>query len=276
VLLRRATSEIEPSARRWQYMPASVSEIAQILRSMQSRNDLTTIFNDPRVYQVTVAYARQYQPDVLEVVMEVNPYAIVSHASALEFHGLSGDFRQRLILMTPSEIDCGLLPTGTESSDWEDLRPPPGYTAKSVLGQDVDWQRADPGTYFGFRTYQPFGAPVRVTTPERTLVEGLRNPQLCGGVETVLTAWERARWTLNVDAVIATVDRFNTGILRQRVGFVMESLGLTHAALEDWARHAQRGGSSKLVGSEPYVPTYSERWKLSLNAPVDVMQAIHV
>jgi predicted transcriptional regulator of viral defense system len=120
--------------------------------------------------------------------------------------------------------------------------------------------------------YQPHGYPVRVMTPERTLVDGLQQPDLCGGIETVLRAWVAARDLLDVERVIEYTERFDVVVLRQRVGYVLEAIGLGHPTLETWRRGAHRGGSSKLVGSASYAPVYSERWNLSLNAPVAALE----
>ncbi len=133
------------------------------------------------------------------------------------------------------------------------------------------WRRVTPNHYFGLREYQPQGYPVRVMTPERTLVDGLEYPSLCGGFENVLRAWVRARDTLDLDALIEVVEQFDIGVLRQRVGFILDQLRLTHPAVESWRAQAKRGGSSKLLSSAPYASTYSERWNLSINASVAVL-----
>jgi predicted transcriptional regulator of viral defense system len=126
--------------------------------------------------------------------------------------------------------------------------------------------------FFGVALYRPQHDPVRVTTPERTLLDGLLHPELCGGLQTVLSAWRQARDLLDLDTVVTLVDRFDVAILRQRAGFVLDELGLDHPAAAAWPALARRGGSSKLLGSEPYAPTYSERWSLSINAPIAALR----
>jgi len=271
VILRRATFTLPASQRRWSKLPREEADVSPRLRGMVSRRQLQVLTKTPRSFQVTTPFARQEVPSPAEVILELNPYAVISHASALSFHGLSTDFPQKITAMTPIDGKADILPFGTDLLDWEGLERPSGHAVMSVLGTRVDWQRTSMVAYFGFGLY-PLGiTTIRVTTPERTLVEGLRNPQLCGGIQNVLSAWSRAQWTLDVDAVIATVDRFNTGVLRQRVGYVMEELQLSHPALEVWRQSASRGGSSKLVAAEPYAPTYSDRWQLSLNGPMNLL-----
>jgi predicted transcriptional regulator of viral defense system len=149
---------------------------------------------------------------------------------------------------------------------------PSGRTPDAIRGHPVTWTRVKPERFFGFAAYQPHGYLIRVTTPERTLIDGLREPELCGGVANVLQAWVLARDTLDLEALVHQVDRFGVAVLRQRVGYVLEELGLTHPFLEEWRRQARRGGSSRLVASAPFAPEFSERWSLSLNGPVRILR----
>ncbi len=113
---------------------------------------------------------------------------------------------------------------------------------------------------------------MRVTTPERTLVDGLVDPEPSGGLENVLRAWSIARDSIDVDSVVYQAERLGVGVLRQRVGYVMEELGLSHLSLEEWRLASSRGGSSKLLAAASYSPRYDERWDLSINAPVDALR----
>jgi len=143
--------------------------------------------------------------------------------------------------------------------------------ATKILGRAVEWQRMRPERFFGFAEYEPLGYPMRYTTPERTLIDGLQNPEMSGGIVNVLRAWVLARDTIDLDVLVYQVERFNVAVLRQRVGYVLDQIGLTHPRLEQWRAASHRGGSSRLVGSEPFASTYDERWNLSLNAPVNVL-----
>ncbi len=88
----------------------------------------------------------------------------------------------------------------------------------------------------------------------------------------MLRAWARAGETLDLNELVADVERFDVQVLRQRVGYVLDQLALRHPATERWQRHVQRGGSSKLLAAAPFVSTFDERWSLSLNGPVEVLR----
>jgi predicted transcriptional regulator of viral defense system len=268
ILLRRATDLIPPKERRWTSAPTSTTDLYPTLSNMERRGEIRRLQDLRGIYEITVPYARSGLIQEDEILMEVHPYAALSHRSALVFHGLTNDLPKDITAIMPASSRVGLLPPGTEPLDWEAFAIVPGRVVPTILDRPVHWMRVAPARYFGLREYAPQGYPVRVTTPERTLLDALQRPDLSGGIENVFRAWARARDLLDLDGLIADVDRLEIALLRQRAGYILEELGLSHPALESWRQTARRGGSNKLVGTEPYSSTYSERWSLSLNAPV--------
>ncbi len=272
LLLRRATFSTPPELRRWSSLPESVDDLYPLLRQMETRGEIAGLPKLRHIYQVTVPYARTATVQEDEILMEINPYAAISHLSALVYHGLTDDLPQELTTIVPSSYTGGLIPPGTTPTDWEDLPLVRGRRPDRILEWRVHWVRVPSNRYFGLREYQPQGYPVRVTMPERTLVDGLQEPHFCGGFENVLRAWVRARDTLDLDVLVEIVEQFDVAILRQRVGFILDQLDLPYPPVEKWRAGAKRGGSSKLLGTAPFDGTHiSERWNMSINAPVAVL-----
>lgn len=271
VLLRRATLATPASARRWEQFPTAVDEVHPILRRMVGRGEVQPIHGLRHVYEVTVPYARLAPLSEEEILMEAHPYAALSHLSALAFHGLTDMLAKELVAIAPTADIPGMYPPGTTAQDWLGLDLIPGRRVKQVLRRPVRWIHIKPERYFGIGHYQPHGYTILVTTPERTLLDALQSPEVSGGLDNVLEAWLLARDTLDVDALVHFVERFDINLLRQRAGFLLEELGLAHAALDRWQALAGRGGSSRLLASAPYASTFSERWNLSINAPVDIL-----
>jgi predicted transcriptional regulator of viral defense system len=243
---------------------------------MRNRGEIQPIAGFPDVYEITVPYARQGVVDEREVLFELHPYAVLSHLSALTFHGLSDDLPKGLTVTVSADVTGGLLPIGTRPSDWQGVSRPAGRAPEKVAGRPVDFQRVKPERFFGFEEYEPFGYPMRYTTPERTLIDGLQSPKISGGITTVLQAWVRARAVIDLDVLVYQVERFGVAILRQRVGYILDQIGLTHPRVEQWQESTHRGGSSRLVGSEPFVSQFDPRWNLSLNAPVEILHELPV
>lgn len=271
LFLRRAAFSMEPSRRRWTTVPAEPKDAWPILRRMLTRGEIEPVRGIRHLYRASVPYARERELDEREVLMEVHPYACLGYLSALFYHGMTEEMPKVITAISPADGRGGLLPPETDADDWEGLDLVKGRKPADVLGWPVRWRGVKPEWYFGFELYRGQGFPLRVTTRERTLVDGLRDPELCGGLENVLRAWASSVDLLDADSVVYQVERLGGGVLRQRVGFVMERLGLSHPALEGWSRTTERGGSRKLLASAPYAPTYDGRWDLSINAPVDAL-----
>jgi predicted transcriptional regulator of viral defense system len=272
ILVRRATIDIPPEQRRWRVLPRQPSDVQPILRQMVRRGEISPIANRTDIFAVTAPYAQTRLMTEEEVIGEIHPYSALGHVSALVFHHLTDQFPKELTLVVPKDGRGGLLPLGTDASDWEGIPLVGGQRPPRVLGRPIDWLRLSSKRVFGMQEYRPRGYPVRVTTPERTLLDGLLDPERCGGIENVLRAWVRASPVLDLDELVAQVELFDVQVLRQRVGFILDQLALQHPASARWQRDIQRGGSSKLLAAAPYAPTYDERWALSLNGPVDVLR----
>lgn len=252
--------------------PKTLSDAKRLLDRMVAAGDLRPLEGVGGVYEVIVPYADVGGVGELEVLMETQPCVAASHHTAMAFHDLTEDQPKAIHAMVPSARGDVGVPPGTSPEEWADLPRAPARFAAEILGRPVRWHRVKPERFGGVAEYAPEGWSMRVTTPERTLIDGLLDPEACGGIGAVLRGWVKARDLLDVNALAELVEQLDVGVLRQRVGFVMEALGLSHKSLERWRLGATRGGSSRLCASAPYAPTFSERWSLSLNAPVEFLQ----
>jgi hypothetical protein len=247
-----------------------------------------------QLYQVTSPYAPP----------ELNPYELAQeayyagafcYATALELHRLSDQREQGFRLFLPSSPSGttvhrlsgpdaeaeenespNLMPPGTEAADWR-LAPLPSYVRLTKAGDySIRTHSAKPAWLFGFELIEARGVVVRVTDIERTLIDGLRHPKLCGGLSEVFRAWVRAVEDERASpARLADyAERFGQSILYQRLGFVMETLGLEHQMLDRWKEEeVMRGGSRLLSAEQPYASRYDEAWALSLNHPTAILES---
>lgn len=87
----------------------------------------------------------------------------------------------------------------------------------------------------------------------------------------MLRAWFLVRDLIGVELLVCYVERLDIGILRQRVGCILDRLALPNPKRAIWLSRAAQGGSNKRVTAKAYSATYDPDWNLSLNAPVDVL-----
>ncbi len=150
-----------------------------------------------------------------ELLMELHPFAALGYLSALAFHALTEEMPKEITVIIPRAGSTDVLPLDTAVEDWEGISRVRGLAVRRVLDRPVRWVRIEARHYFGLKEYRLHGYPVRVATPERTLLDGLQRPDLCGGFPNVLSAWVAARDLLNLDATIHYVDLFDSTLLRQ-------------------------------------------------------------
>jgi predicted transcriptional regulator of viral defense system len=272
VLLRRASSEIPPGDRRWKTPARNVLEVRPILNRLSKAGELVPLESFPFLYRVNAPYARSEAVEEEELLMELHPYAALSHISALTFHQMTEQLSKEIHVTIPDDGPGGFLPLGTKSEDWEGVPLIRGRVADSIFDRRIHWHRSVSKRIFGTSESDYHGYPVRVTTPERTLLDGLLRPDWSGGFVNVLHAWAGYRDLIDLKALVKYVDQFDVRILRQRAGFLLEELGLRHPALDIWVTQAQRGGSSKLNGGAEFSSQFSQRWQLSINAPIHILR----
>jgi predicted transcriptional regulator of viral defense system len=265
LLLQQALKAVPENQRRWHIAPGNVMDARTVLHRLAASGNLEAYRSYPNLYRVVSPYARQDPIEEDEILMELHPYAALSHLSALAFHQVTDQLPKEIHASVPNGRASGLLPVGTRRSEWfPGLSSVRGHIVSSIGAVPINWHRLE--KFFGYEEYSPHGYPVRVMTLEKTLIDGLAAPEWCGGLTNVLKAWMNAKDALNLKSVIELTDRQDVGVLRQRVGYVLEKLGFSDPQLDIWTTKAKRGGSSKLLASAPFDSSFSERWMLSLNA----------
>lgn len=206
-----------------------------------------------------------------DVACAVDPFAFVSHLSAMDYHGLTDRLPRPLYLSSPvdpkwkelaverMQKDCDGFFDAYLHSGFPRLR---RIAMRRVAQRPVE--RHGISDYRGaYRTVR--GRVFRVATIGRTFLDMLQEPILCGGINHVLDVFEQhAKSYLKL--IIAEIDHRGHPIDKVRAGYILEErCGVEDPTVRQWLTYAQRGGSRKLDAKAEYSPEYSERWSLSIN-----------
>lgn len=245
----------------------------QLIKKLQTAGDIQRVKGVPGVYRVTVPYASVLSYPDEAVIQEANPTAVFSHFTAVAYHDLTNEIPNEFHL-THFRNSSTRLPLGTTPEDWSDVPQPRQRTPDSIDGVEIHWHKSKPQWDFGHTLGYSQGCPIYITDLERTLLDAIRFPGRCGGVTEVLRIWKRAMPSLTLDVLIDYVGRFDQTLLKQRVGFILEKLEVTHQILQEWASRSVRGSSAKLFASLDFSPIFSERWNLSINVPDAVLSEL--
>lgn len=248
-----------------------VVKAEQIVRHLVSSGAIEPIDGVQSVYKVMVPFANLLPVATEHIAQEANPAAVFCHWTALSIHGLTQEIPDTIFAYHYKNSSHDRIPLGTTPEDWLDLERPRNALPLRVEGTSIDWTRSAADRDFGHSVATFAGLPIYVTDLERTLLDALRFPEKAGGILNALRAWRSARDRLSPGTIVQYVERFESSVLSQRAGYILEELKLEHPRLSQWRSDLNRGGSMKLVASRPYAPTYSDRWNLSINVPDEVI-----
>lgn len=212
------------------------------------------------------------QPSPEEIACSIDPFAYVSHMSAMEWHGLTDRFSKILFVTSP---DPRRWQKFAHEKMTKDLGGSEAFLAYRLNGmpllrklkiQKVGGKiiHRHSGLHLG-AFISPRDKHLRISTVGRTFLDMIRQPDLCGGIYHVIEVYEHHAERF-LQLIVDEIDRHGTKIDKVRVGYLLQERGrLVHPIMEAWVKFAQRGGSRKLYAQDPYSSRYSEKWCLSLN-----------
>lgn len=211
------------------------------------------------------------QPTAAEVACALDPFAYLSHLSAMEYHGLTQRMPTMLFLSSPSPADWQQFALarmtrdlGEESLETYQTVGLPTLTRPRFEKIERQWVKVYTSSHLGaFIAVQD--RTLRVATLGRTFLDMVREPDLCGGIYHVVEVFE-AHAATYLRLIADEIEQHGTKIDQARVGYILdERCGLKSSSLDRWQAEVQRGGSRKLYVKGAYSSRFSERWCLSLN-----------
>jgi predicted transcriptional regulator of viral defense system len=207
-----------------------------------------------------------------EVVCSLDPFAHISHLSAMEHHGLTDRFSAILYMTRPQPTEWRKQAQVRMAKDlgdhllaYQDSGLPRLVPMKiEKVGQTVV-QFCERSQLGAFRLVA--GSALRVATIGRVFLDMLREPDLCGGMQHVIDVYQtEAKRYLKL--IVDEVDRHGQPIDKVRAGYLLtEVCRQDDPVISAWQKFAQRGGSRKLDPNGEYSPDFSPKWQLSVNVP---------
>jgi predicted transcriptional regulator of viral defense system len=223
-------------------------------------------FPEGRVFQIS---GNQYL-EAGDITCSVDPFAYVSHLSAMAYHGLTNRLPKILFISTPPskdwqkfasqkmEKDCKAYLKDYLNCDFPKL-----INIKFEKVQKTQITRYSSIHQGAFKNVE--GRNLRVTTIGRTFLDMLRKPDYCGSIRHVMDTFI-AFGLQYKRLIIDEIDRHGNSIEQARAGYLLEDCcKIRDKKIDEWAKRVQRGGSRKLDPEGPYREIYSDRWCLSLN-----------
>jgi predicted transcriptional regulator of viral defense system len=146
---------------------------------------------------------------------------------------------------------------------------------RSVLGTEFRFIRCKPEHFFGTTEHWVNKQEkVTVSDLERTLVDGLRQPEYCGGVTEVAKGLWMRQNDRNVARLVEYALRLNTGAVMHRLSFLLDVYDLGTATERAPLHEHVAAGYSLLDPIMPAQGKYNAQWHLRLNVDPEEFRAV--
>ena len=164
-----------------------------------------------------------------EIAMALVEPAAISHWSALNYHGLTEQTPRQVFVLTSSRS----VPRMRGKTS---VRARAGYAVGDTVYRFV---RVRPKRFFGIEEVWVNETRVKITDPERTLLDGLMAPHYCGDFAEILHAFQLRRPKLDIERIIGYALKLDAATAK-RLGWVLERLGVGPAASSGFSTSPSR------------------------------------
>jgi len=205
-----------------------------------------------------------------DIACSVDPFAYVSHLSAMAFHGITDRIPNMLFISSPDQNYWSKFAFNKMRNDFKEHIDDYRIHNLPKLGKirfrkinNYPVVRISSIHYGAFKAVT--GRRLRVATIGRTFLDMVREPGSCGGIRHVVDVFEEFGDKYQ-NLIIGEVERHGNKIEKIRTGYLLEEISkVKDDKIEKWLECVQRGGSRKLDPNEEYSSIYNERWCLSIN-----------
>ncbi len=197
---------------------------------------------------------RQYLGSPLVVARELmnGDAYYLSHATAMEIHGMLTQPQLVVMVTTPKP-----------------------RRSVTTLGTQFRFVRCQRRHLFGLTEYWATKQErVRVSDPERTIVDGLKQPEYCGGLTEVAKGLWMRRQDLKVARLVGYAKRIGVGAVLRRLGFLLETYQM---AGEPDLEPLRSRLTATYVRLDPVLQAEGKRlrrWRLQLNIDPQELRAV--
>ncbi len=197
---------------------------------------------------------RQYPGNPLVVAREImhGKDYYLSHATAMEIHGMTT--QPQLVVMVSA---------------------PAPRRSVTALGVEFRYVRCQRRHLFGIAEHWVTKQEkARVSDLERTIIDGLKQPEHCGGLTEVAKGLWMRRRDMKVERLLEYARRIGVGAVVRRLGFLLETYEMAGAPDLDRLRN---GLTATYVRLDPILPAEGKRlrrWRLQLNVDPEELRAI--
>jgi predicted transcriptional regulator of viral defense system len=172
-----------------------------------------------------------------------NAPCFISHGSAMEIHRMVTQPQLAVFASSPKRL-----------------------RSRTLYGTEFRFVFIQPEHYFGTtKHWVTKQESVEISDLERTIIDGLRQPEYCGGVTEVAKGLWMRHQDMQVTKLVDYALRLGIGAVIRRLGYLLELYAI---APEDELSRLRKALTATYVPLDPMLPKegpHSRRWRLQLN-----------
>jgi len=197
---------------------------------------------------------REYLGNSFVVARELygTPDYYISHASAMEIHQMVT--QPQLVVYTTT---------------------PKFLRSRIVLGTEFRFVRCKVEHFFGYADHWVTKTEkVQVSDLERTIVDGLKQPEYCGGFSEIAKGFWMRREDIDSGKLVDYALKINVGAVIRRLGFLLELFEIKASRELERLRERLTMTYSILDPIMPAEGKFLARWRLKLNVSPEEIEAV--
>ena len=116
---------------------------------------------------------------------------------------------------------------------------------------------------------------VKVSDLERTIIDGLKEPQYCGGVTEVAKGFWMRHQDINIKRLVEYAVKIDTGAVIRRLGYLLELYKIGTPENLEFLRSRLTESYARLDPHLPAEGDYIRKWRLQLNvSPEELLSVV--
>ncbi len=193
-----------------------------------------------------------------EVGMALVHPAAISHWSAFHHHGLTEQLPRRVFVLTTTGTSIPRLVGAKRKKRRYDK----GYPAGGTIYQFV---QVKPERFFGIEETWVGETRIKMTDPERTLLDGLMMPRYCGDFAEIMHAFQARGPQLDLEKIVRYSLKLDAAT-GKRLGWILEQQGIDPDRLAPLLAIPSKGYRI-LDPAGPHRGPCNRRWMIQENLP---------
>ena len=223
------------------------SSIKKLLANMKSEGWIHSLKKG--LYELEDIFLEGVPIHEFEIAMALVENGCISFYSAYHYHGLTEQLPKVVFVSTLQNTTTPLVKS---------------KRICTIKGVEYRFVQFTEGLFFGHdQIWINNAKKITITDLERTLLDGLRSPQYCGGFQEVLHAFQISKDKINKEKIIKYAEQMESSV-GKRLGYIFEKLDIEGKHLKPLLNISTKG-YNKLDPSRPKKGFYNKKWMIIEN-----------